>query len=153
MNCLMVVHSYHHGNTRKIAQAMAAVLDAEIKTVSETGPDEPGQYSLVGFGAGIDSGHHYGELLAFADRLPACHGTPCFIFSTSGVYGENKMAKDHLRLREKLLEKGYEVIGEFSCAGYNTNRFLKYFGGMNKGRPDERDLQNARQFAKRLNLK
>jgi hypothetical protein len=25
------------------------------------------------------------------------------------------------------------VIGEFGCAGWNTNSFLRFFGGLNKG--------------------
>ena len=32
---------------------------------------------------------------------------------------------------------GYQIIGEFSCLGYNTNSILQYFGGMNKGRPND----------------
>jgi hypothetical protein len=60
------------------------------------------------------------------------------------------MAADHAALREILLAKGYVVVGEFSCRGYNTNSFLKHFGGMNKGCPTEEDLKNARAFAERM---
>jgi hypothetical protein len=42
--------------------------------------------------------------------------------------------------------KGYTVIGEFGCAGWNTNSFLKYFGGLNKGKPDAEDLKNVEAF-------
>ena len=53
-------------------------------------------------------------------------------------------------MREKLQSKGFTIIGEFSCKGYNTNSFLQYFGGMNKGKPDSTDLKNAREFAIQL---
>jgi len=65
--------------------------------------------------------------------------------------GEKKLAKDHSTLREKLQSKGYLIVGEFQCKGFNTNSFLKYFGGMNKGRPNEADLKKSEEFA--LNLK
>jgi hypothetical protein len=58
----------------------------------------------------------------------------------------NKMFKDHAALREKLRAKGYDVVGEFGCAGFNTNSFLKLFGGINKGRPDDRDLARRRSL-------
>ncbi len=150
MNNLIVLHSYHHGSTKKVAAAMSDILEAEIKPAAGTGADEPGKYELVGFGAGIDSGRHYKELLDYACRLPAGDKKPCFIFSTSGVYTVKKMAADHAALREILLAKGYVVVGEFSCRGYNTNSFLKHFGGMNKGCPTEEDLKNARAFAERM---
>ena len=39
MKSLIVVHSYHHNNTQKVAQAMAKVLDADAKSPQETVPD------------------------------------------------------------------------------------------------------------------
>ncbi|MEI7649718.1 MAG: hypothetical protein WCJ47_08445 [Methanomicrobiales archaeon] len=51
------------------------------------------------------------------------------------------------------MSKGYTVIGEFGCAGWNTNSFLKYFGGLNKGKPDAKDLMNAEAFARDMKQK
>lgn len=152
MKSLIVVYSYHHNNTQKVAQAMAKVLDAQVKSTQETGSDELEKYDLVGFGAGIDSGKHYRELLDFADALPQVTDKKAFVFSTSGVTGEKKLAKDHSALREKLQSKGYLIVDEFQCKGFNTNLFLKYFGGMNKGRPNEEDLKNAKAFAEKLKV-
>ncbi|MFW9895091.1 MAG: hypothetical protein ACFFD7_04735 [Candidatus Thorarchaeota archaeon] len=56
-------------------------------------------------------------------------------------------------LRKKLQLKGYIIIDKFTCKGFSTNSFLKYFGGMNKGRPNKEDLKNAEQFAKNLKQK
>ncbi len=67
------------------------------------------------------------------------------------MMGEDKVAKDHSMLKEKLQFKGYMIVDEFACKGFNTNSFLKYFGGMNKGRPNAEDLKHAEEFA--LNLK
>ena len=150
MKSLLVVFSYHHNNTEKVANVFAKVLDAQVKTPQQTNPEELQQYSLIGFGSGIDSGKHYKPLLDFADKLPQVTDRKAFIFSTSAIQGEDKVAKDHLLLREKLQSKGYLIVGEFSCKGFNTNSFLKYFGGMNRGRPNDEDLKNAEEFAQKL---
>jgi flavodoxin len=150
MKTLIVVYSYHHNNTQKVAEVFAKVLDAQIKTPQQINPEELQDYDLVGFGAGIDSGKHYKVLLDYAEKLPQVDNKGAFIFSTAGVTGEKKLAKDHSTLREKLEAKGYRIVGEFQCKGFNTNVFLKYFGGMNKGRPNEEDLKNAEEFAQNL---
>lgn len=64
--------------------------------------------------------------------------------------GETKVAQDHSLLREKLQSKSYMIIDEFSCKGFNTNSFLKLFGGMNKGRPNAKDFKDAEEFAQNL---
>jgi len=150
MKCLLIVYSYHHNNTQKIAETMAKVLEAEIKTPQQTQPEEPQKYDLVGFGAGIDSGKHYKPLLDFSDNLPQVDGKKAFIFSTAGLTGDKKRQKDHTKLREKLQSKGYSIVDEFQCKGFNTNSFLKVIGGMNKDSPTVEDLKNAEQFAQNL---
>ena len=160
MKSLIVVFSYHHKNTQKVAEAMAKVLDAQVKSPQQTVPDELRQYELVGFGSGIDSGKHYKELLDFADNLPQVTNKKAFIFSTCGVPMKfmeldkteftRYVAKNHSSLRKKLQSKGYMIVDEFSCAGFNTNSFNKLFGGINKGRPNAEDLKQAEEFAQNL---
>ena len=147
---LIVLFSYHHNNTEKIAKAMQKVLDAEIKTPQEINPEELPNYDLVGFGSGIYSAKHDKSLLKLADKLPEVNNNNAFLFSTAGITGKSKSLKDHSTLREKLQMKGYLITGEFQCKGFNTNSFLKLFGGMNKGRPNSKDLKHAEEFAKGL---
>ena len=73
MKSLIVVYSYHHNNTQKVAEVFAKVLDAQIKTPQQTDPEELQDYDLVGFGSGIDSGKNYKELLDFADKTTSSH--------------------------------------------------------------------------------
>lgn len=147
MKSLLVLYSYHHHNTEKIAKVFAKVLDAEIKTPQEIKPEELQEYDLIGFGSGIYSAKHDESLLELADELPQGTGMKVFLFSTAGITGKSKAAKDHATLREKLEAKGYVIVDEFQCKGFNTNSFLKLFGGMNKGRPNARDLKDAEEFA------
>jgi flavodoxin len=147
MRCLIIVHSYHHNNTLKVAEVFSKVLDAKVITTDQAVGEVLDNYDLLGFGAGIDSGRHYKPLLDLVEALETVKDKPAFIFSTSAIQGASKVYKDHSALREKLHAKGYAIIGEFSCKGFNTNSFLKYFGGMNKGKPDAGDLKDAENFA------
>ena len=146
---VVIVYSYHHMNTEKIAKAIAGELGAEVKRPKDINPEQIDDYEIVGFGAGIDSGKHYAPLLDLARELPMVANRKTLIFSTSAVMGNNKVARDHRALREILLSKGYEVVDEFACKGFNTNSFLKYFGGMNKGRPNDEDIRAAVAFARK----
>ena len=148
MKSLLVLFSYHHNNTEKIANVFAKVLDAEIKTPQQTDPEELQEYSLVGFGSGIYDEKHQKSLLDLADKLPQVTDGKAFIFSTSSNL--EPLSKNHSALREKLQSKGYTIVDEFTCAGFNTNSFLKLFGGMNKGRPNAEDLRHAEEFAQNL---
>jgi flavodoxin len=151
MKSLLILYSYHHKNTEKVAKVFAMVLDAQIKAPKQVNPKELQEFDLIGFGSGIYGAKHHKTLLDLADKLSQVSNKKAFIFSTSAIMGEKKVAEDHLQLRKKLQSKGYIIVDEFACKGFNTNSFMKYFGGMNKGRPNAQDLKNAEEFA--INLK
>jgi len=44
MKSLLVLFSYHHNNTEKIADVFAKVLDAQIKTPEQVTPEELQEY-------------------------------------------------------------------------------------------------------------
>lgn len=150
MKSLIVCYSHHHNSTQKIAEVMAKVLDAQIKTPQQTNPEELQGYDLVGFGSGIYGGKAHKDMLKLADNLPQVTNKKAFIFSTSGGGTVEYMAKTHKRLKEKLQSKGYTIVNEFTCKGFNTFAFLRLFGGMNKGRPSVEDLKHAEEFASKL---
>jgi len=158
MKSLLIVFSYHHRNTEKVARTFAQVLDAQIVKPQHVQPDELEGYDLIGFGSGIYHDTLHNTLLDLAGRLPQVAGARAFIFSTTGApafavnTGEigDYIAQAHASLRETLQAKGYAVLDEFNCVGYNTNSFIKLFGGLNKGRPNAKDLERAREFAERL---
>jgi flavodoxin len=153
MKSVVIVFSYHHGNTAKVAGAIAGVLGAEIKEPKQVRLDELGAYDLVGLGSGIYDEKHHTSLLDLVDSMPPVKDKKTFIFSTCSLPSEAEVARQHSILRDRLLSKGHLVIGEFSCRGFNTNSFLRHFGGMNKGRPNAEDLTHAEEFARDLKQK
>jgi flavodoxin len=147
MKTLIIYISVHHGNTERIAKAMANTLDAALLEVKQTDARMLEQYDLIGFGSGIYFGKHHGSLLDFVDRLPVLRNKKAFIFSTSGL---RKIAFVHdfdKPLRKNLQRKGFDIIGRFSCRGLDTYRATKLVGGVNKGRPNAEDLRQAEDFA------
>jgi flavodoxin len=150
MKSLIILFSYHHNNTEKVANVISKTLGAEIKTPQQVNlnPDSLSEYDLVGFGSGIYFGKIHKVLLDLADKLPQATGKKAFIFSTSGQTG--KTAKFHQQLREKLEAKGFTIVDEFNCAGFDTFGALKIMGGIKKGRPNEEDLKAAETFAQNL---
>jgi len=159
---IVILYSGSDGNTRKLANAIAGEIDAVIFEPGESNgiPEDLGGYELIGFASGIFSARHHPLLLEFAEKLPEVENKRAFIFSTNGApaFGfsegdtrtEEYMDNNHEALRDLLLDKGFVITGEFSCPGLNKNSFLKLFGGINKGRPNDKDLEYAADFARKL---
>jgi flavodoxin len=147
---IIFTHSYHHRNTQKIAEAIAAKLGAVIVDVENHTDFNMSDYELFGFGAGIDGGKHYQEMLDFAANLPSVHGKKAFLFSTSATFSEKRMAVEHTHLRDVLKQKGFEIVGEFGCKGFTTRSIFNLIGGANKGHPNRGDMRNAESFAEKI---
>ena len=141
MKVLIIYHSEHHQNTEKIAKAMAIKIAAEAKKAKDVTPEIIKNYDIVGFGSGVYNGRLHEELSEMIDKLPYQDNKKSFIFSTTGSITYSKLAHD--RFRPLLIKKGFKIIGEFSCLGFDTALAKN---GINKGRPDKQDLENAERF-------
>lgn len=148
MKTLIIYISMHHGNTEKVARAMANMLGANLLRVEQAVASMLEQYDLIGFGSGIYYGRHHEGLLDFVDRLPMLRNKKTFIFSTSGLRKIRLFHNFDEPLRKRLQRKGFDIIGEFSCRGLDTYRATRLVGGINRGRPDARDLKQAEDFAR-----
>jgi len=146
MRSLVCYVSVHHGNTKKVAEAMAQELGAECITVKDLQAQDIAPCDLIGFGSGIYFSQHHKSLLDAIDTLPPAKGTKAFVFSTAGFPAGKFMF--HRALKTKLADKGFFIAGEFSCRGLDTYKIFGTFGGMNKGHPDENDIKKAQEFAK-----
>ncbi|MCQ4210835.1 flavodoxin domain-containing protein [Streptomyces longispororuber] len=149
MNALIVCTSVSHGNTRRVAGAMAQVLDAKVVPPEEADPAEVAAAGLVGFGSGVFYGRLHPRLTAFVRALPDGRGR-AFVFATSGL-PELPLMPFARPSAQLLAGKGYEVTeSPFSCRGFDTWGPFKVVGGLHKGRPGDADLAAARAFAERL---
>jgi flavodoxin len=149
MKTLILYKSVHQGNTRRVAKEMADVLSADLREPHEVDADMMEKYDLVGFGSGIYWLRHHTEILQLASRLHQMKGKKAFIFSTRG---SGSVTLCHFALKKKLENAGFKIVGEFSCKAHDAVGPLKLIGGINRGRPNEADLEKARIFAKGLRI-
>ncbi|MEM2941580.1 MAG: flavodoxin family protein [Thermoproteota archaeon] len=151
MKTLIIYVSIHHDNTEKIARAMMNILNADLVKPTEVVDNYVSKYDLIGFGSGIYFGKHHKSIFDLIDRLPAQNGKEAFIFSTSGLRKIRFIHDFDKPLRKKLLEKGFHIVGEFNCRGWDTYPlWVKPFGGVNKGKPGEKEIEEAKRFAESL---
>lgn len=139
MKTLIVYHSFHHGNTAKIAKVLADELNAKMVKTEDEETNNWDEYELIGFGSGIYNGKHHKSILHAVEKLPTVKGKKAFVFSTSGV-----LRNYNKSLKEMLTTKGFQIVGDFVCKALDTYGPLKLIGGLNKGRPNEEDYQKAR---------
>lgn len=153
MHVFIILKSEHHGNTKKIAERMARVLKARLAEPYKIKITELNKYGLIGFGSGIYHMKHHKALLNLIDKLPYMKGKKAFVFSTSGMRRIPIVNNFNKVLENKLLDKGFEIVGKFNCRGWDTYPlFVRPFGGISKGRPNETDLNKAEEFAKGLEV-
>jgi len=146
MRTLIVCVSVSHGNTRAVADAMAEVLDATVLDPEEIAGGMVADCDLIGFGSGIFGMAFHRRLRDFVRELPSGHGKRAFVFATRG--GPSLTSWLYIRQMGQLLRsKGFDVVGSFSCLGFDTWMPLRLIGGINRGRPNDGDLDAARRFA------
>jgi flavodoxin len=150
MKTLLIAYiSVHHKNTEQVAKVMAEELGADLVSIGQTRPETLTRYDLIGFGSGIFYGKFHRTLLQFVEGLHTVTGTRAFIFSTSG----DGKVEHHAAFKELLVSRGFSVVADFSCKAWDSWGPLKLVGGINKGRPNADDLEEARVFARGLKEK
>ena len=139
----IVYYSNHHGNTKKLVDAIAqghevTLIDASAQPDADLEP-----YGLIGFASGIYFGKFHESVLEFARKhLP--ENKLVFLLSTHGGTSTTKAITEILQAKSAVL------LGEFSCRAFDTFGPFKLVGGINRGHPDAKDLEDACRFFKNL---
>lgn len=122
------------GNTRKVAEAIAAAV-ATVARDQNTAISE--QTDVLFLGASIYAGGIAKEMKQFIEELPADKIGKVYVFSTAA--GDKSALP---QIKELLEAKGIAVsAATFHCRG----SFLL----ANRGRPNEKDLHEAEEFARK----
>jgi NAD-dependent dihydropyrimidine dehydrogenase PreA subunit len=129
----------------KIAKAMATALNCNVISPKEAMSVDLTQYKVVGLGSGIFFTSHHPDIMRVINNLDPCQ--QIFIFST---HGAPYLGKYHHAIKDSLRKNGIELIGEFSCKGYDCTGPFIIVKGVNKGKPNENDQWKARKFIERI---
>ena len=141
MKTAIVYYSKHHGNTKKLMDAIAAKHEITmIDAVAQPDADLSG-YDLVGFASGIYYSKFHKSVLQLAEKkLP--EGKKVFFLYT---YGAKKDGYTKA-ITAAVNPKKAQILGEYGCFGFNTFGPFKLIGGIAKGHPDQTELHGAVSF-------
>ena len=148
MNTAIVYYSKHHGNTKKLLDAIKA-SDASLILIDVTEPQDTdlSSFDRIGFASGIYFSSFAKQIIAFADaHLP--EGKDVFFIYTPGapVGGFLK------GIRSVTKKKHCREIGRYHCYGFDTFGPFEKIGGIAKGHPTEKEIAGAVRFYKALYL-
>lgn len=145
MKTAIVYYSKHHGNTKKLLDAIAKEQDVTLIDVTALPDADVSGFDRVGFASGIYYSKFHKSLLKFAqEKLP--QGKETFFLYT---YGAEKKGYTEA-IENAVRQRGAKVLGAYGCFGFNTFGPFKLIGGIAKGHPDAQELSGAAAFYKGL---
>ncbi len=141
MKTAIVYVSTHHGNTKKLAEAIAAVYEVTLIDGAKEEVIDLTGYDCIGLAAGIAFGSFYPRMLnLMKESLP--EGKKVFFLYTCGL-----KQKGYMNAAVKIaIEKGCSILGEYGCLGFDTYGLFKLIGGIAKGHPSDDEIAEAVEF-------
>ena len=162
---ILLAYSTLTGNTKKVAEAMAAALGerAEIKTVADAGDAAGYDEIILGFWVDKSTADK-----AAAELLARLHGKKVALFCTMGAYPRPPYRDLCLDNAAKLMPADNKLLAErFACQGAIDPKLIEMFKKLPPEHPhhitpeslaryaeaakhpDAEDLAQAAEFAKR----
>ena len=145
MKIAVIYVSSHHGNTKKVIDAMADERDMDLYKISEAENTDFSDYDAIGFASGV----YFHKLHVGIEKLATeiyLSGKKVFTVYTCGINYLNYAR----RIQKTVKSQNCEFVGGFSCRGYDTYSFFEKIGGIAKGHPNSKDLSKAREFIKNI---
>ncbi|MEN8691626.1 MAG: flavodoxin family protein [Desulfobacterales bacterium] len=109
----LVVYSSQSGNTRKLADAVFAAIDAEKEIYPVDEAPDPSGYNPVAVGFWFKAGKPDPLSLEFLSKIK---GQNLFFFATHGAAAGSAHAEDAMSHARSLVPEA-KVLGTFSCQG------------------------------------
>lgn len=142
MATAIIFYSKHHGNTKKLLDAIVAA-DPEVELIDATEKHEVdlSKHERIGFASGIYYNKFAEHVLNFAKvNLPT--GKDVFFIATAG----NPTKSCFNSIAEVTKAKHCNELGRYISKGFDTYGPFKLVGGLQKGHPTEEEIQGAVAF-------
>ncbi len=145
MKTAIVYYSRHHGNTKKLLDAIAAAEDVTLIDVTQSPPADLSGYDRIGFASGVYYNSFARQLISYADEhLPEDRGV--FFICTHGA-PRGSFLKG---IREITEKKHGRELGAYHCRGFDTFGPFRFVGGIAKGHPTGEEIAAAVRFYQAL---
>jgi len=139
MNIRVVYHSGYKGNTMKVATAIAEALNVRAERIGKEKIEFTEPVDLLFVGSGIYAHKPHKKASALIREVNPAIVKNAAVF---GTYGNDSEIGE--QIRNLLQEQEINVLGEpFVCKGDSI-------GTDNKGHPNAKDLENAKEFAEKI---
>ena len=141
MKTAIVYYSTHHGNTKKLLDAIVDKNEVTLIDVTGNPQTDISEYDRIGFASGIYYASFAKEIKEYAEaHLP--EGKDVFFIYTHGAPKGNFLKA----MREIVAQKRCRELGEYRCLGFDTFGPFKLVGGIAKGHPTEEEIKGAVDF-------
>ncbi|WP_316630152.1 flavodoxin domain-containing protein [uncultured Ruminococcus sp.] len=146
MNTVLVYYSEHHGNTKKLLDAIAAA-DSSVALIDVTKQldTDLSSFDRIGFASGIYFSSFAKQIISFADAYLPDNKDVFYIYTHGAPKGGFLKG-----IREIAAKRNCRELGKYHCLGYDTFGPFKLVGGIAKGHPTEEEIQAAVRFYQAL---
>ena len=141
MKTAIVYYSEHHGNTKKLLDAIAEQHDVTLINVTKSPETDLSGYDRIGFASGIYYGGFAKQILDYAQEHLPEQKVVFYIYTQGAPKGSFLNS-----IREIAAQKNCTEIGAYGCRGYDTFGPFKLLGGIAKGHPTEEEIRGAVKF-------
>ncbi len=147
MKTAIVYYSKHHGNTKKLIDAIAAA-DSSVSIIEVTNKPETelSSYDRIGFASGIYFNSFAKQIISFAEKHLPENKDVFYIYTHGAPIGGFLKG-----IRAVAKKKHCHELGRYHCFGFDTYGPFKIFGGIAKGHPNEKEISAVVRFYKGLN--
>lgn len=143
MKTAIIYYSKHHGNTKKLLDAIQAKHDVTLINVLTDKNVDLSEYDRIGFASGIYYSKFHKSVLEYAKQNLPKNANVFFLYT----YGAKK---ENYTKAIRAAVSSANILGEYGCFGFNTFGPFKLIGGIAKGHPDQSELDGAVKFYKSL---
>lgn len=141
MKIIIIYESKYYGNTKKLCEGIANkndnIFSFDIVNNYNDFINEIDKYDLFIFASGIAFGNYYKNIRNFIKNFKT--NKKVFLIWTSGNSKQNYSKK----IKKLLSKNNIEVVGSYNCKGFEDIGPLKLFGGINKGFPNDKNIDEA----------
>ena len=141
MKTAIVFYSEHHGNTRKLLDAIASKHEVDLIDVTKQPDPDLSGYDRIGFASGIYFNSFAKQLLACAEKHLPEKKDVFFIYTHGAPKGQFLKT-----IRAVTEQKQCRELGSYHCTGSDTFGPFKLVGGIAKGHPTQEEADGAEAF-------
>ena len=141
MKTAIVYYSQHHGNTKKLIDAIAADHEVRLIDVTKEPSVDLSEYSRIGFASGIYYGSFAKQLLSFAQECLPENRDVFYLFTHGAPKGDFLKAIREIADRKKCRE-----LGSYHCRGFDTFGPFRLVGGIAQEHPTDAEIRGAADF-------